>query len=205
MFDDMGIQIDSIEARDIARAAIHEASHQLVAVIFGGVARSEVWRNPVQDPDLVTWLGRVWLIEPPGTIPLTRERRELGIRRAPAHWLALFGLAGYVGEQVLRGDNVPWSIEESLEFAIEGNEISPTDLESIGKKGTERYISQVLNILLPNWPGLTMEADSMCSRALGRSFSVLDAARHLPGHENLAVSLAKARAAGQFHPLQACS
>lgn len=127
-------ELRKLEAKEKMSAAIHEASHAALASKFGCYAAASIWRNPSNDPEQKTWLGRCEIYGQPGAVRMPDElKKQLGVVTAPANWQTIVGLAGLVGERIFEGNSCVESIFQEIESELMyGDEISETDLHMIG-------------------------------------------------------------------------
>lgn len=140
----MNYNADEIRARDLSRAAIHEAGHVIVARALGLVA--DAWLIPAPDGgiDNQHWVGK------------TRVMRGNGER--------VQAWAGSIAEMLLLdgtdSDTAYWLIQE----AAEAGEVSATDLALAGGAdwGAED-IERCIALVMEHAASIRAEADRLIS------------------------------------------
>jgi hypothetical protein len=162
---------DQIVDDDLRKAAYHEAGHKIIYELFGGAGDAVVWKNESGNPDEVSWLGQ---FRPRTCAEQMHEiwaRAGLDVPPLPFNWRAMYGMAGIVAEQILRGETEVEFIAGNLYLRICCDEISATDLASIGVTDTDDFevdmegVEQCVHHLLEHWPRVQVEAESLIADA----------------------------------------
>lgn len=162
---------DQIADDDLRKVAYHEAGHKIIYELFGGAGDAVVWKNESGNPDEVAWLGQ---FRPRTCVEQMHEiwaRAGLDAPPLPSNWRAMYGMAGVVAEQILRGEAEVEFIAENLYLRICCDEISATDLASIGIADIDDFevhiesVEQCVRHLLEHWPRVQVEADFLIADA----------------------------------------
>jgi hypothetical protein len=165
---------DEQQVHDLRVAAYHEAGHRIIYRRFGGDGDAVVWKNPSGNPDEVAWLGQFR----PRTCP--EVMHDLAIRHGfpkvdlPDNWRALYGMAGLVAEEILRGETDPEFIGGALDLKIACGGASASDLQSMGITDTVHFelnceeVELTWSHLIEEWPLVQETAEHLIAEALMR-------------------------------------
>lgn len=144
----MTMTLGEIRARDLERAAYHEAGHVVVAGYVGVPAQAVVW----------SWPDGIDAIE-----MRTAAGKTFPLRPIPPEHVVMVGLAGEVAEMLLEDPAVDeWEILDHLELEAEG--VSDTDRSMIGEVPTRSAVEQCLSVLRRNWSDVQREATDLVAR-----------------------------------------
>jgi hypothetical protein len=159
----MNDRAEQIAERELRKACVHEAAHELLVHRFGGYATAHIWRNESEGAAAGTeraWLGQVRMFAEPGANQMNPETRAaMGVEpKPPSDWRTLVGLAGLVAEYMSDGVEEAWQIEEDIRSNFECGEVSPTDADLIGENWNEESVSRVMALLNDLWPQLETRA-----------------------------------------------
>ncbi|HJW55105.1 MAG TPA: hypothetical protein VJ577_07525 [Burkholderiaceae bacterium] len=162
---------DQIAHADLRKAAYHEAGHKIIYELFGGAGDAFVWKNESGNPDEVAWLGQ---FRPRTCAEQQHEiwaRDGLDVPPLPSNWRAMYGMAGAIAEQILRGETEVEFIAGNLYLRICCDEISATDLASIGVTDIDDFevdiesVEQCINYFFEHWLQVTQEAEYLIANA----------------------------------------
>ena len=162
---------DQIADDDLRKAACHEAGHKIIYELFGGAGDAVVWKNESGNPDEVAWLGQ---FRPRTCAQQMHEiwaRAALDVPPLPLNWRAMYGMAGIVAEQILRGETEVEFIAGNLYLRICCDEISATDLASLGVTDMDDFevdiegLEQCVQHLVEHWFQVTQEAEYLIANA----------------------------------------
>lgn len=162
---------DQIADNDLRTAAYHEAGHKIIYELFGGAGDANVWKNENGNPDEVAWLGQ---FRPRTCVEQMHEiwtRAGLDVPALPSNWRAMYGMAGVVAEQILLGEVNAEFVAGNLYLRICCNEISATDLASIGVTDINNFevdsggVEQCVQHLVEHWSQVTQEAEYLIANA----------------------------------------
>lgn len=162
---------DQIADDDLRKAAYHEAGHKIIYELFGGAGDAVVWKNESGNPDEMAWLGQ---FRPRTCVEQMHEiwaRAGLDVSPLPLNWRAMYGMAGVVAEQILRGETEVEFIAGNLYLRICCDEISATDLASIGVTDVDDFevdiegVEQCVLHLLEHWLQVKQEAEYLIANA----------------------------------------
>lgn len=163
-------------ADDLRKAAYHEIGHKIIYELVGGTGNAFVWENQSGNPDEVAWLGQFQ----PRTCPEQQHeawaRAGLDVPGLPLNWLALYGMAGIVAEQILRGEKDVEFIAGLLYLRICCEEISATDAASIGVTDIDNFevdietVEQCAQLLREHWSQVKKEAEDLIADASAKAF-----------------------------------
>lgn len=162
---------DEIAHDDLRKMAYHEAGHKIIYELFGGAGDAVVWKNESENPDEVAWLGQFRPRTCPEQMHETWARAGLDAPPLPSSWCAMYGMAGVVAEQILRGETEVEFIAGNLYFRICCDEISSSDLASIGVTDIDNFevdiesVEHCVQHLLEHWPQVTQEAEYLIANA----------------------------------------
>jgi hypothetical protein len=165
------IMQDQKAANDLRKAAYHEAGHKIIYELFGGAGDAVVWENESGDPDEVTWLGQFRPRRCPEQQHEAWARAGLDVPALPLNWIALYGMAGIVAEQILRGERDVEFIAGHLYLRICCDEISATDAAAIGVTDIDNFevdietVEQCAQLLLEHWSQVKTEAEHLIADA----------------------------------------
>jgi hypothetical protein len=168
MFD---VMQDQVAADDLRKAAYHEAGHKIIYEFFGGAGDAVVWKNQSGSPDEVAWLGQFQPRTCPEQMHEIWSRAGLNTPKLPSNWCAIYGMAGVVAEQILRGETDVEFIAGNLNLRICFDEMSATDLASIGVTDIDEFeiniddIEQCTQLLLKHWSRVQLEAEYLIADA----------------------------------------
>lgn len=162
---------DEIAHDDLRKAAYHEAGHKIIYELFGGAGDAVVWKNESGNPDEVAWLGQFR----PRTCPEQMHEiwacAGLNVTPLPSNWRAMCGMAGVVAEQIMHGEAEVEFIAGNLYLRICCDEISATDLASIGVMDIDDFevdiegVEHCVHHLLEHWLRVRVEAESLIADA----------------------------------------
>lgn len=153
---------EEIEARELHRAALHEAAHLVVLSAFGGYGTARVWPNPSGAIDETAWLGQVQMLAEPGKLPMSPEvMKQLNVLTPlPDRWRVQFGLAGKVAEYMYEGDSDAESVFSRLHKVLK-YEVSETDAAAMGSDWDVADVASTVALLQARWDEVKMNAESL--------------------------------------------
>lgn len=107
-------------------------------------------------------------------------RARLDVPPLPSNWRVMYGMAGVVAEQILRGEAEVEFIAGNLYLRISCDEISATDLASVG--GTDiddvevdiEGVEQCVQHLLKHGPRVQAEAESLIADASAEALGTVN-------------------------------
>lgn len=164
---------DQLATLELRQAAYHEAGHRALYRRYGGDGDAYIWKNTSGDPYEKAWIGHFR----PRTCP--QAMHELakihGQPRAdlPDNWRVLYGMAGMVAEEILRGDILDIDrIYENICERIYNGDGSVSDLSSMNITNIVDFellhedVAMAWNHLTAEWPLVTQEAEYLIEEAL---------------------------------------
>jgi hypothetical protein len=172
------LEQDQIADDDLRKAAYHEAGHKIIYELFGGAGDAVVWKNESENPDEVAWRGQFRPCNCPEQMHEIWGRAGLDVPPLPSNWRAMYGMAGVVAEQILRGEAEIEFIAGNLYLRICCDEISATDLAAIGVTDIDDFevdiegVEQCVQHLREHWPRVQAVAEwliaDVSAEALGK-------------------------------------
>lgn len=123
---------EELHAHDLQVCAYHEAGHRIMYRRFGGDGDAVVWKNLSGNPDEMAWRAHFRPRTCPQVMHDLAKRAGFPAADLPDNWRVLYGMAGLVAEEILRGETDPEFVAGALYVEIVCGEVSASDLESIG-------------------------------------------------------------------------
>jgi hypothetical protein len=167
-------QTEKVAMHELQKAAYHEAGHKIIYELFGGAGDAVVWKSQSEDPDEVAWLGQF-------RARICAEKMHeiwtcagLNVPPLPSNWRVMYGMAGLIAEQILRGEKNFELIAGALDLRICCDEVSATDLEAMGVTDIGDFevdvesVEQCAQHLLERWSSVTQEAEHLIAIASTR-------------------------------------
>ena len=171
---------DQMAADDLRKAAYHEIGHTIIYELVGGTGNAFVWQNQSGNPDEVEWLGQFR----PSTCPEQQyeswARAGINVPAPPPNWRAMYGMAGVVAEQILRGERDVEFIAGHLYLRICCDEISATDAASVGVTDIDDFevdietVEQCAQLLVEHWSQVKKEAEELINDASAESCTAVN-------------------------------
>jgi hypothetical protein len=93
---------EQIAARELRKAAYHEAGRKMPYERFGGAGDAVVWKNESGNPEETAWLGQFRPRTCPEEMRKTALNHRFSAPELPANWKILVGMAWH-GWAVGRG------------------------------------------------------------------------------------------------------
>jgi len=173
------LTLDQMSADDLRKAAYHEIGHKIIYELVGGAGNAFVWKNHSGSPDEVAWLGQFR----PSSCPEQQYEALTGagisVPALPPNWRVMYGMAGVVAEQILRGERDVEFIAGHLYLRICCDEISATDAASIGVTDIDDFevdietVEQCAQLLLEHWPQVKKEAEDLIADASTEAYGTV--------------------------------
>ncbi|MGF6180886.1 hypothetical protein ABIB42_001897 [Massilia sp. UYP32] len=163
---------DQLAMRDLRLAAYHEAGHKAMYHRFGGAGDAVVWENLNRSPDEIAWRGQFRPRTCPQVMHNTATRHGMPAADLPDNWRTLYGMAGLVAEEILRGETDPDFVAGALDIKIACGEVSASDLKSMGITNIADFelnseeVEQAWRFLLEDWSLVQEEAEYLIAEAL---------------------------------------
>jgi len=163
---------DQLAMRELRVAAYHEAGHKAMYHRFGGAGDAVVWKSLNRSPDETAWRGQFRPRSCPQIMYDVAIRHGMPAADLPDNWRALYGMAGLVAEEILRGETDPEFVAGALYIKIVCDEVSASDLESMGIMNIDDFelnceeVEQTWRYLIEDWPFVQEEAEHLIANAL---------------------------------------
>jgi hypothetical protein len=158
---------EQIAMRELRNAAYHEAGHRIICRRFGGDGDILIWKNQSGNPDETAWRGQFRIRVCPQEMHDAVKWAGFPAVDLPDNWMALFGVAGMVAEEILHheDDDDVELIAGSIFVRIICEEASATDLMAMGIANiddfefSEEEVEQAWRYLKEEWPLVQKEAE----------------------------------------------